>query len=87
MNTDGLGALMMKAHKYKLLCPFCGSECDKYANLAAKTLVGSTIVMYRCKNKSCGAVMSFDNIDCNLNPNATDRYFLNRYLGGDSDAE
>lgn len=76
----------MKAHKYKLLCPFCGLECEKYANLAAK-LVGSTLVMYRCKNNSCGAVISFDNIDCNLNPNATDRYFLNRYYGARMDGD
>ena len=75
----------MKAHrKIKYSCPFCGSECAKYNNLAAKAFGGKTIVMYKCSNQSCGATVSFDNMACNLNPNITDRWFLNRYLGGDS---
>ncbi len=75
----------MKAHrKIKYSCPFCGSECAKYNNLAAKAFGGKTFVMYKCSNQSCGATVSFDNMACNLNPNITDRWFLNRYLGGDS---
>ncbi len=67
----------------KYSCPFCGSECKKYRNLAAKALVGKPIVMYRCNNQSCGTFISFNNRDCNLDLNITDRWFR-RYLGGDS---
>lgn len=78
----------MKAHrKIKYSCPFCGSECAKYNNLAAKAFGGKTIVMYKCSNQSCGATVSFDNMACNLNPNITDGWFFRRYLGGDSDAK
>lgn len=75
---------MMKAHKYKLLCPFCGSECKR---ICVPVMLNSGYVEYRCTNESCGAIMSFDNIDCNLNPNATDRYFLSRYYGARMDGD
>ena len=71
----------------KYSCPFCGSECKKYRNLAAKAMVGRALVMYHCNNRSCGATISFNNRDCNLDPNMTDRWFFRRYLGGDSDAK
>lgn len=71
-------------NKIRYPCPFCGAECEKRESRVAKMMVGKPIAMYKCNNQSCGAIISFDNRDCNLNPNITDRWFFRRYLGGDS---
>lgn len=76
----------MKSHrKIKYSCPFCGTECERRVNSVRTTLFGNPIIMYCCKNEYCGALICFNNTDCHSNPNATDRYFFRRYLGGDGD--
>ena len=66
----------------KYSCPFCGTKCDR---IRVPVMLDSEYVEYRCTNRSCGAIMSFDNMAFSLNPKITDRWFLNRYLGGDSE--
>lgn len=64
----------------KYSCPFCGTKCKR---ICVPVMLGLEYVEYRCNNQSCGAIISFDNRDCNLNPNITDGWFFRRYLGGD----
>lgn len=46
----------MKAHeKIKLICPFCGAKVRTYTNLFAGSLI-----MFKCTDKKCGALVSFD---------------------------
>lgn len=71
----------MKANKIKYSCPFCGSECERKF---VTVVLNAGYVEYKCTNDICNAIISFDNMTCNLNPQISDRYFMNRYLGGDN---
>ena len=54
-------------------CPFCGGTVR-----ATHGIMGVPFVFIKCKQ--CGAVISFDNIDCNINPDSAVKYFNRRAL-------
>lgn len=60
-------------------CPFCGSTID-----VTKGILRLPILMFKCTNKKCGAVVSFDNETANNDPiKALD--FWNARAGEDND--
>lgn len=65
--------------QYKLMCPFCGSECkrEEFNGMIFKA------VRYFCKNESCKALISFHNQAVYQNPKSSDLFFVRRALGGD----
>lgn len=48
-------------------CPFCGSKATLTQGLA------TPIQLFECSNKDCGAVVSFNNLLCNLEKGFTEK--------------
>lgn len=61
----------MKAIIKTLPCPFCGSE----VNITRGTICAP---FWFFKYKKCGAIISFDNDECNYNPEKAKDYFERR---------
>lgn len=45
-------------------CPFCGAK----VNVSHGALHIAPFYFFKCKNKNCGAVVSFDNLAANIDP-------------------
>lgn len=45
-------------------CPFCGSKLVNYT----RGIICAPIVLMKCGNRACGAVVSFDNEECHILP-------------------
>mgnify|MGYP004551981749 FL=1 len=54
-------------------CPFCGGNV-----YATHGMIGAELVFIKCKK--CGAVMSFDNAECNSDPIKAIDYFNRRTI-------
>ncbi len=52
-------------------CPFCGGEVK-----VTHGMTGVPFWFFRCKK--CGAIVSFDNDECNHNPEKAKGYFERR---------
>lgn len=55
-------------------CPFCGNDVNPYIVRHGDVF----LMMIKCKNSSCGAIMSFDNNFCNITPGMTVEYYNKR---------
>ena len=56
-------------------CPFCGGEVDRITGFG-------NFKHFRCQNKGCGAIVSFDNRLCNTNSKKASEYFNRRAENG-----
>lgn len=52
-------------------CPFCGGEIN-----ITHGMIGAPFWFFKCKK--CGATISFDNDECNYNPEKAKDYFERR---------
>ena len=44
-------------------CPFCGSDV-----LVTRGITKAPFLFFKCQRSECGAIISFDNEACNLDP-------------------
>jgi transposase-like protein len=61
----------MKAKENNGQCPFCGGEIR-----VTHGYIYAPFWFFKCKK--CGAVVSFDNDECNRNPERAKEYFKRR---------
>ena len=54
-------------------CPFCGGSIS-----ITNGFIGAAFLFFKCNNKKCGAIISFDNDKCNAEPNKAKAYFERR---------
>ena len=61
-------------------CPFCGEKLSARAKLISysQEFTGSPFLFFKCRNLDCGAVVSFDNEQCNRLPETAIRYWNRR---------
>lgn len=52
-------------------CPFCGGTIKE-----TNGIIGAPFWFFKCKG--CGAIVSFDNDECNADPSKAMSYFNNR---------
>lgn len=52
-------------------CPFCGGEIN-----VTHGFIGAPFWFFKCRE--CGATISFDNDECNTEPNKAKEYFERR---------
>lgn len=55
-------------------CPFCGAK----VNVSHGALHIAPFYFFKCKNKNCGAVVSFDNYEANMQPEKAVKYWNER---------
>lgn len=56
-------------------CPFCGGNV-----VATKGVFNAPFFMFKCQNKDCGAVISFNNVKANKEPIIAFKNFNNRFI-------
>lgn len=61
----------MKAKIETNRCPFCGGKVN-----ISHGMIGVPFWFFKCK--TCGAIVSFDNDDCNHSPEKAKEYFERR---------
>ncbi len=57
-------------------CPFCGSGVATYM----WGVLGTRLRFFKCTNKKCGATISFDNKECNTQPEKAIEKYNNRFI-------
>ena len=62
-------------------CPFCGSNVS-----ITKGLINAPFWFFNCKNPYCGAIISFNNKETNMEPSKALDYFEWRYDNGEKQA-
>ena len=55
-------------------CPFCGSKLVSYT----RGIINAPIVMMKCGNPVCGAIVSFDNEECHMLPEKAINFWNSR---------